>query len=49
MVDVDGTKLPFIIGGVDTTEANASALQGSKVEINPTGKRYRVFWYLQAD
>jgi Tfp pilus tip-associated adhesin PilY1 len=49
VVDVDGTKLPFIIGGVDTTEANASALQGSKVEINPTGKRYRVFWYVQGD
>lgn len=47
VVDVDGTKLPFVIGGVDTTEANASALQGSKVEINPTGKRYRVFWYIQ--
>ncbi|WP_435627123.1 pilus assembly protein [Candidatus Ferrigenium straubiae] len=49
VVDVDGTKLPFIIGGVDTTEANSSALQGSKVEINPTGQRYRVFWYIQSD
>ncbi|MDP1606491.1 MAG: PilC/PilY family type IV pilus protein [Rhodocyclaceae bacterium] len=49
VVDVDGTKLPFIIGGVDTTAANASALQGSKVEINPTGERFRVFWYLQND
>lgn len=49
VVDVDGTKLPFIIGGVDTTEASTSALQGSKVEINPTGERYRVFWYIQND
>lgn len=49
VVDVDGTKLPFIIGGVDTTEAYASALQGSKVEINPSGQRYRVFWYIQED
>lgn len=49
VVDVDGIKLPFIIGGVDTTAANVSALQGSKVEINPTGQRYRVFWYIQND
>lgn len=49
VVDVDGTKLPFIIGGIDVDEANASALQGSKVEINPTGERYRVFWYIQID
>ncbi len=49
VVDVDGTKMPFIIGGVDTTAASSSALQGSKVEINPTGQRYRVFWYIQND
>ena len=49
VVEVDGEKLPFIIGGVNTTDANASALQGSKVEINPSGKRYRTFWYIKND
>ena len=49
VVDVDGTKLPFIIGGIDVDDANASALQGSKVEINPTGERFRSFWYIQND
>ena len=49
IVDVDGVKMPFIIGGVDTDAANQSALQGSKVTIEPTGARSRVFWYIQTD
>ncbi len=49
VVDVDGVKLPFIIGGVDTTAANQSALQGTKVTINPSGPRSRVFWYIRSD
>ena len=49
VVDVDGVKLPFIIGGVDTDAANQSALQGSRVTIEPTGARARVFWYIQTD
>ena len=31
------------------TGSSAPALQGGKVEINPTGKRFRIFWHLQND
>lgn len=49
VVDVDGVKLPFIIGGVDTDAASQSALQGTKITIEPTGARTRMFWYIQTD
>jgi hypothetical protein len=49
VVEVDGVKYPFCIGCIDTTAANASALQGSKVTINPTGSRYRAYWYREGD
>lgn len=49
VVDVDGTKLPFIIGGVDPDAADQSALQGTKVVIEPTGARTRMYWYIQTD
>jgi type IV pilus assembly protein PilY1 len=49
VVNVDGTKYPFCIGCIDPTAANASALQGSKVIINPTGSRYRPYWYIEGD
>jgi type IV pilus assembly protein PilY1 len=49
VVDVDGTKVPFCIGCIDPTAANSSALQGGKVEINPTGSRYRAYWYIEND
>lgn len=49
VVDVDGTRYPFCIGCIDTTAANSSALQGSEVVINPTGSRYRSYWYIEND
>lgn len=49
VVDVDGTKYPFCIGCIDTDAANASALQGSEVIINPTGSRFRSYWYIEND
>ncbi len=49
VVDVGGTKYPFCIGCIDTTSANSSALQGSEVVINPTGSRYRSYWYMESD
>jgi len=49
VVSVDGIKYPFCIGCIDTTAANASALQGSKVTINPTGQRFRSYWYREGD
>ena len=49
VVDVEGTKYPFCIGCIDTSAANSSALQGSKITINPTGRRFRSFWYIEND
>ena len=49
VVSVDGIKYPFCIGCIDTTAANASALQGTKVTINPTGSRFRSYWYREGD
>jgi hypothetical protein len=49
VVDVDGTKYPFCIGCIDPNSTTASALQGSKVVINPTGSRYRPYWYIEGD
>lgn len=49
VVDVGGTKYPFCIGCIDTTSANSSALQGTEVVINPTGSRYRSYWYMESD
>lgn len=50
IVDVDGQKVPFIIGGsIPGDDANPSPLQGSKVDINPSGPRQRVYWYLDMD
>ena len=49
VVEVDGVKYPFCIGCIDTSAANSSALQGGKVTINPTGSRYRAYWYRESD
>lgn len=49
VVDVEGTKYPFCIGCIDPDAANSSALQGGKVTINPTGSRYRAYWYREGD
>jgi len=49
VVDVDGIKVPFCIGCIDPDEPTASALQGSKVEINPNSSRYRAYWYIEND
>lgn len=44
VVDVNGEKVPFLIGG-----QTPSPLEGGKVEINPTGPRQRIYWYLETD
>ena len=49
VVDVDGTKVPFCIGCINADEANSSALQGGKVTINPTGSRFRPYWYMEGE
>jgi Tfp pilus tip-associated adhesin PilY1 len=49
VVDVGGVKYPFCIGCADMGGANISALQGSEVAINPTGSRYRSYWYIEND
>jgi len=49
VVEVDGVKYPFCIGCIDTNATNSSALQGGKVNINPTGSRYRSYWYRESD
>jgi len=49
VVDVEGIKVPFCIGCIDPTEPTASALQGSKVNINPNSSRFRAYWYLEND
>ncbi len=49
VVDIDGEKVPFIIGGSKPDDANPSPLQGSKVNINPVGPRKRVYWYIDTD
>jgi len=49
VVDVDGTKVPFCIGCNNPDDPTSSALQGGKVVINPTGSRYRPYWYMEGD
>lgn len=55
VVDIDGIKVPFLLGGskstgdVNCVGEGCSALGGAKIEINPTGARYRMFWYIQND
>ena len=53
VVEVDGVKMPFIIGGGKNDGTGnddcASSLEGCKVEINPSGSRKREFWYINAD
>lgn len=59
VVSIDGVKLPFCIGctspppapGTGTPAVNqcTSALEGCKVNINPTGSRYRSYWYIEND
>jgi len=49
VVSISGVKYPFCIGCIDTTAANSSALQGTKVTINPTGSRFRAYWYREGD
>lgn len=46
VVDVDGVKVPFILGATTAgATASASALEGGKVTINPSGTRARTYWY----
>jgi len=55
VVEIDGVKVPFLLGGSKPTEdgncvgEGCSALGGAKIEINPTSARYRVFWYIKGD
>jgi hypothetical protein len=49
VVSVGGTKYPFCIGCINPDAANSSALQGTKVVINPKGSRYRAYWYRESD
>jgi len=55
VVEIDGVRVPFLLGGGRPTEdgncvgEGCSALGGTKIEINPTSARYRVFWYIQND
>ena len=49
MVDIDGVRVPFLIGGIDTSLANGSAFQVTKPNIDPKSKRYRSYWYIQND
>lgn len=49
VVDVNGDKVPFCIGCIDTDAPNSSALQGGEVEINPPATRFRSYWYLEND
>jgi type IV pilus assembly protein PilY1 len=44
IVDVDGKRIPFIIGG-----SAPSALEGGRVTINPSSSRYRNHWYVEVD
>jgi hypothetical protein len=49
IVVVGGVKYPFCIGCADVDDANASASQSTKIEINPSAARYRTFWYFMND
>lgn len=55
VVDIDGVKVPFLLGGgKPTSDGNCvgegcSALGGTKIEINPTSPRYRMYWYIEND
>ena len=55
VVEIDGVKVPFLLGGSKPTEdgncvgEGCSPLDVVEVEINPTSARYRVFWYIQND
>ena len=55
VVDIGGVRVPFLLGGSQpTADANCvgegcSALGGTKIEINPTGARHRMYWYIQND
>lgn len=50
IVELDnGQRQPFCIGCTPPGLSNPSPLQGSPVNINPTGARYRVYWYLKTD
>ncbi|MFA5530159.1 MAG: hypothetical protein WDA11_05790 [Thiohalomonadaceae bacterium] len=44
VVDVDGEKVPFIIGGDEE-----SPFQGGEVEISPPARRNKQYWYMDAD
>ena len=49
IVDIDGYKQPFIIGGGKPGDTAPSALEGSKVEIDPDGSRSRTYWFMDVD
>lgn len=44
IVDINGQKVPFIIGG-----SAPSPLEGEEVIINPNGRRYRSYWFIDTD
>jgi type IV pilus assembly protein PilY1 len=48
VADVDGQKTPFCLGcGADPYKP--SPLEGSEVEVNPSGPRQRLYWYMLTD
>ncbi len=49
VVEVDGTKQPFIIGGSTPGDPSPSPLQGTDVSINPPSQRTPAFWYKEVD
>ena len=56
IVDVGGTKVPFLLGGGKPPDGNGNCvgegctpLGGTKIEINPAGPRYRAYWYMKND
>lgn len=55
VVEIDGTRVPFLLGGSKPTEdeqcvgEGCSPLGGTKIEVDPTSTRYRVFWYIKSD
>lgn len=56
IVEVDGVKAPFILGGTKPPEGGGecvgdacSSLGGGKVTINPAAPRYRHYWHMLKD
>ncbi len=54
VVDVDGVKVPFIIGGGGDSDdeeegTSGSPLQGKKVDVSPPSVRRKLYWHKEND